>query len=677
MNRRIVNPRVLNSRVLNHQLLVRILTTLTIVLGVNYILWRWLFSVNWSAAWISVPLVMVETYSLIDAFLFGVTMWRLRERPASPSPPEGLSVDVFITTYNEPVDLVMTTALAARNISYPHKTWILDDGARPAIEQAAGTAGIGYITRSPDWEDLPRHAKAGNLNNALAATGGEFLLILDADQIPEPQILHRMLGHFNNRKVALVQTPQWFSNVNDDDVLGSQAPLFYGPIQQGKDGWNAAFFCGSNAIIRREALMQIGITGYVKGVRTTVEQALKAADKVIANARSEHGASGQHVARALTDIGSAVRGARQELKENKPVGSVTYEFQRKVDAAARAIVTVDVRSLQADIEEIERLEGITSAGGFIDDDAIDRLAQRDWSPLGAIGSVRKIVQALDVDRSDEALPVMPMATNSVTEDMATCMHLHAAGWDSVYHHEILAKGLAPEDLRTMLTQRLRWAQGTMQVFLRENPLLQRGLKAGQRLMYFATMWSYLSGFAAVVYIAAPIIFLCFGVMPVDAFSSDFFARLLPFLILNQVLFFVAARGRKTWRGQQYSLALFPVWIKACTTAAGNVLFGRDLGFAVTPKTRQDGGPPWSLIRPQLIAIAALLLAAVVGLVRMFSGVGAPAGTLVNIGWVVYDLVILSVIIRAALYKGFTPPKEFEMQQVMARVKRIGAKAARS
>lgn len=94
-------------------------------------------------------------------------------------------------------------------------------------------------------------------------------------------------------------------------------------------------------------------------------------------------------------------------------------------------------------------------------------------------------------------------------------------------------------------------------------------------MYFSTMWSYLSGFAAVVYIAAPIIYLCFGVLPVDAFSADFFARLIPFLVVTQILFFVAARGRKTWRGQQYSLALFPVWIKACTTAAANVMFGRD------------------------------------------------------------------------------------------------------
>jgi cellulose synthase (UDP-forming) len=638
----------------NHQFVVRVLATLTIVLGINYILWRWLFSVNWSAAWISVPLAVVETYSLIDAFLFGVTMWRLRVREVPPAPAEGLSVDVFITTYNEPVDLVMNTAIAARRISYPHKTWILDDGARPAVKGAAEAAGIGYITRSPDWDNLPRHAKAGNLNNALAATQGEFLLILDADQIPEPGIVHSMLGHFNNEKVALVQTPQWFSNVADDDILGSQAPLFYGPIQQGKDGWNAAFFCGSNAMIRREALMQIGITGYVKGVTATVKQALKGADKVITKARAEHRTAGDHVILALEDITAAVRGARQELKQAQPVANITYGFQRRVDLAARGIVTADIASLTADLDEIERMQGNGTGVRYIDEAAIDRLARRDWSPIGAMGSLHGLVRDLDVDRPQEALPVMPMATNSVTEDMATCMRLHAAGWESVYHHEILAKGLAPEDLRTMLTQRLRWAQGTMQVFLRENPLLQRGLSAGQRLMYFSTMWSYLSGFAAVVYIAAPIIFLCFGVMPVDAFSSDFFARLIPFLIVNQVLFFVAARGRKTWRGQQYSLALFPVWIKACTTAAGNVLFGRDLGFAVTPKTRQKGGPPWSLIRPQLAAIGALVLAAVLGLVRMFTGLGAPAGTLVNVAWVIYDLLILSVIIRAALYKGFTP-----------------------
>ena len=62
--------------------------------------------------------------------------------------------------------------------------------------------------------------------------------------------------------------------------------------------------------------------------------------------------------------------------------------------------------------------------------------------------MQALVRSVDVDRDDEAQPVMPLATISVTEDMATAMRLHGMGWESVYHHEILAIGLAPEDLGT-------------------------------------------------------------------------------------------------------------------------------------------------------------------------------------------------------------------------------------
>jgi cellulose synthase (UDP-forming) len=232
------------------------------------------------------------------------------------------------------------------------------------------------------------------------------------------------------------------------------------------------------------------------------------------------------------------------------------------------------------------------------------------------------------------------------------MRLHGMGWESVYHHEILAIGLAPEDLGTMLQQRLRWAQGTLQVLLRENPMVQPGLSWGQKLQYMATMWTYLSGFAAVVYLVAPILYLCFGVSPVAAYGPDFVWHLVPYLIVNQLLFVLVGWGTKTWRGQQYSLALFPLWIRACATAIGNVVFRRSLGFVVTPKTRQEGGPPWRLIRPQLVAMALLIGSVVVGLIRLAIGAApSAAGTFVNVFWVVYDLVVLSVIIDAALYRG--------------------------
>ncbi|AWG99068.1 glycosyltransferase [Rhodococcus ruber] len=634
---------------------LRILIAATVLLGLNYVVWRWLFSVNWSAWWIAVPLVVAETYSLIDSMLFGLTMWRWRRRAAPPAPPGGLTVDVFVTTYNEPVDLVIGTAEAAARIRYPHETWILDDGERPELERAAAELGVRYMTRAASWTNKPRHAKAGNLNNALLHTHGEFILVLDADQVPDPEILHRTLGYFEDERTALVQTPQYFVNVPESDPLGSQAPLFYGPIQQGKDGWNAAFFCGSNAILRREALMQLGITGYVRAVEEGVVRALRTAGKVLDRARSELGANQPEVLAALDSVRVAVRTARAAVRQGQPLAEVTYRFQQSVDEAARAVVDADAGSIRADLEAIAALTatpGSDADGVLLDETTLSRLADREWSPLGALESIRTMIRAVDVSRDDEAEPTLALATISVTEDMATSMRLHGMGWKSVYHHEVLAHGLAPEDVGTMLTQRLRWAQGTIQVMLRENPLVQRGLTIAQRLMYWATMWSYLAGFAALAYIAAPVIYLIFGVLPVQAYSWDFFGRLVPFLLLNQVLFVVVSRGTPTWRGQQYSLALFPVWIQACWTAFRNVYLHKPLDFAVTPKTRQRrAGPPWGKVRYQIAAMVLLVLASAVGVVRLYLGASSVLGVGVNLFWVLFDLAILSVVIPAVRYRG--------------------------
>jgi len=290
--------------------LTRLFVTLTLLFGVNYVVWRWLHSISWSAWWISVPLIIAETYSLSDSFLFGATMWRIRDRRATPPPMAGATVDVLITTYNEPVGLVMATARGALRIRHPHTTWILDDGAREDMAAAAHAAGVGYLVRSDEWAGRPRHAKAGNINNALQAIDGEFLLILDADQVPSPQILDRTLGFFHDNRVALVQTPQWFSNVTEADPLGSQAPLFYGPIQQGKDGWDAAFFCGSNAVLRREALMQLGVLGYVDDVARSVETGLRGADSALAKASRATWTHSQPLQSALAEVRTAAQTAR-------------------------------------------------------------------------------------------------------------------------------------------------------------------------------------------------------------------------------------------------------------------------------------------------------------------------------------------------------------------------------
>lgn len=647
---------------MNRFVLLRVIVVLTAILGVNYVAWRWLYSLNWDAWWIAVPLIIAETYSLIDVLLFGMTMWRAEPRPAPPAPAASATADVLITTYDEPIELVMTTAIAAKAIRFPHKTWILDDGSRAEMRAAADAAGIGYITRGDEWDGLPRHAKAGNVNNALSMTDGEFILILDADQIPRPEILDHTLGYFTDDQVALVQTPQVFSNVATGDPLGSQAPLFYGPIQQGKDGWNAAFFCGSNAVLRREALMMLGILGYVDELDQSVTSSLKLASRVVQKARSHPSAAEPAVGAALTSVAEAIADARAQLARKEPFAEVTYTLHQRVDRAAESIVAVDLAAMEEDLKEIYALAE-TTPGSTVQDYQLDvrqtvtALATKELSPFNALEAVQAVLRSIAIDRPGEAQPVMPLATISVTEDMATSMRLHGLGWKSVYHHELLADGLAPEDVGSMLTQRLRWAQGTMQVLLRENPLVQGSMTLPQRLMYFATMWTYFSGYAAVVYFAAPIVFLVLGILPVSTDAVEFFSRFIPFIVLNQLLFLVAGRGVPTWRGQQYSLALFPVWIKACTTAFQNVVLGTPLGFAVTPKTRQEtSGRPWHLIKPQLVVMALLVVAIVIGLVRVVMNGADPLGTGVNIFWAIFDLIILSVLFQAVSYRGFNARK---------------------
>jgi cellulose synthase (UDP-forming) len=122
-----------------------------------------------------------------------------------------------------------------------------------------------YIAR-PKPKGKPHHAKAGNINYAIFSgeTSGDFILTLDADHIPKPEFMQRVLpyfytynlytGKYESNQIAFVQTPQAFYNIPTGDPFGHQAHLFYGPIQQGKDGMNSAFYTGTNAVLRREAL---------------------------------------------------------------------------------------------------------------------------------------------------------------------------------------------------------------------------------------------------------------------------------------------------------------------------------------------------------------------------------------------------------------------------------------
>ncbi len=645
------------------QYAIRVLIVANLLLGTYYMVWRYTASINWAFWPLALALLAAETYSFIDSWLMGASMWKWHRRFISPPPRGDETVDVFITCYNEPVDLVEETARAALKLNHPCTVYVCDDGDSAEMRAMTERIGCNYITRAAVWKGKERHAKAGNLINALDQTDGEYLLILDADQVPMPELLDETLGYFSDPSVAFVQTPQWFKNVPEGDPFGSQAPLFYGPIQEAKDGWNAAFFCGSNAVLRRDALLHAGLVNYARDLRVQLQNILNEASPQLDALALDLETRGQEAyLPAIRELQDAVREARAALSAKAPLAELTYRFQRRAQEAGRQIVGQDFAAIAAELDDIPGLdpeiEIRDKIEGLLEDPAVlAGLTSRETSPLQAFAEVQQLLLRVDVDRAFEAMPVMSLSTISVTEDMATAMRLHSLGYRSVYHPRVLVYGLAPEDLRTALQQRLRWAQGTIQVMLRENPLSYPGLKPMQRLMYFATMWSYLSGFFAVVYLIAPILYLLFGWLPVNALSDEFFWRLIPYLIVNQLLFTVIAWGLPTWRGQQYSLALFPIWIKAVTSAIGSVHFGQKLGFVVTPKTRQ-GGVSLQIVRPQLVFMGLLVVSVIVGVGRLALGLtnnGIPV--LVNVVWAIYDLVALSVVLDAVFYH---PPEDADL-----------------
>jgi cellulose synthase (UDP-forming) len=233
---------------------------------VHYFTSPWQVVNRWNALFMLL-LIGAEAYSFLILYLgYMQTIAPLRRPPvAMPGEQQDWpTVDLMIPTYNEPMEVVRYTALAAKQLDWPEdklKIFILDDGDREEFRKFAQDAGVGYIAR-PEHS----HAKAGNINYALARTTGDLVAIFDCDHVPTRSFLQVTVGWFlRDLKLAMLQTPHHFysadpfeRNLGNFRRVPNEGELFYGIIQDTNDLWNATFFCGSCAVIRREALMQVG-----------------------------------------------------------------------------------------------------------------------------------------------------------------------------------------------------------------------------------------------------------------------------------------------------------------------------------------------------------------------------------------------------------------------------------
>ncbi|HET9519133.1 MAG TPA: glycosyltransferase family 2 protein, partial [Actinoplanes sp.] len=420
-----------------------------------------------------------------------VTVWRNRLRAGAEVP----GIDVFITAYGEDPVLVRRTMEAARDLRLPHQTYLLDDGDSDTLQRIAAEVGIGYLRRPGGL-----HAKAGNVNAALARTTGEFVVILDADHVPEPDFLLSILPHFTDRDVAFVQSPQSYTNNVNLVATGSAEAqrIFYEVVCPGKNHFNAAFCVGTNVMFRRAALDGIG--------------------------------------------------------------------------------------------------GI-------------------W-------------------------------TGSNSEDIWTSLELHKRGWRSIYVPQVLARGLAPQDVTSYLKQQLRWAAGGFEVLLRGR-LFKRGngLTVDQRLQYLFTGTHYLLSVAMLTFMCLPALYLLFALSPIRADGLNWATHYLPFQATVLLVTWLQSGGFK-FSAIVASIGAAPVHLRALVSA----LLNRPARWSVTNQAGSGGRSLW-VVMPHVSLLILNVTAIVVGLIMMAD----PPPTWLSVAWSAMIVLILGRMIIESVTGGRSAP----------------------
>ncbi|OYY74393.1 MAG: cellulose synthase catalytic subunit (UDP-forming) [Gammaproteobacteria bacterium 28-57-27] len=505
---------------------------LAVFITLRYLAWRLTSTIGYHD-----PLSLLGALLLLAAELYGIAVYFLgafvnafpikRTPPPLPEDPNlWPTVDILVPTYNEDPEMLETTLLAATQIHYPQhrfKVYLCDDGgtlqrrnrpdpaqAREALERhetlqaLCAEVGAHYLTREKNL-----HAKAGNINSALEHCHGELVVILDADHVPTVDFLQNTVGFFlHDPKLFLVQTPHYFinpdpleRNLRTFEHMPSENEMFYTVIQHGLDFWNASFFCGSAAVLRRELIDKVG------------------------------GVAGE----------------------------------------------------------------------------------------------------------------------TITEDAETAMGLHGLGYNSVYYGKPMVAGLQPETFSGFTVQRMRWAQGMVQIFLLKNPWMQPNMSISQRLAYTSSVFFWFFPFARVVFLIVPGFFLLFGLRIYDANLQEFLAYALPH-ILAAILMSNALYGKTRWPfvSELYETVQSVYSLPAIIEVLRNP---RSPSFAVTPKgERLDEDFVSSLAKPFYILLLLNILFMTAGALRLIFQPELTSITVITMAWAGINVIFILAAIGIMLEK---------------------------
>lgn len=243
----------------------------------------------------------------------------------------------------------------------------------------------------------------------------------------------------------------------------------------------------------------------------------------------------------------------------------------------------------------------------------------------------------------------------VSEDIYTSILLHgdkSTGWKSVYHPNVEAQMLSPWSLKAWATQRLKYAGGTFDIMIRDNPLFKNGMPWRTKLHYAATFSSYLNVLWAPILLFAPAVSLVFGISPVKAYSIEFFVHFLPAVAMAEIAVWAGMKGHDFSQGRCAAMAILPLNLRALTL----VLRGKRPRFPTTPKG-PGASERWRFVRPHIAMLTLMGCAGACGIVQAALGVAGFSMSMlaVNMFWLVWNMTLVGRIVLAALWR---PEPEF-------------------
>lgn len=568
--------------------LYQVLATASLGLGVWYLYWRWTDSLNWDAAGFSLSLALAETLAFIGSLLFTFNLWQVRDVPRGEVPTRLSDISRRISK-DRPlaVDIFLPTynedeELVRLSIRDAKKV-IVPEGVRCRIHVLDD--GCRERMRQIAEEEWVNYIPRQETEGFKAGNIRHGMKQTCGDLMVILDADTRPLPEF------LIHTLGYF---RDPDVAWVQTPQWFFDLPQG-----------------------ISLPEYLQH-------------------RWHLGRPGYWCGKAITRLFGPIHVGR-DLFGNDP--RLFYDVILRRRNAANASFCCGAGS-------IHRREAIMQ-GALKNWVRESREQARDLSRNIPDLHLRQVFGRTTQQEIARQTPLMPYRFH-VSEDIYSGMLLHAdpdRNWKSVYHPEVLSKMLSPQDLLSWTIQRFKYAGGTLDIAAHDPPWRYPGMHWKQKLMYAATMYSYLSPIWVVLFLIAPLIFFFTGIAPVAAYDAAFYVHILPFLIANRLALMVATWGVPSMRGEQYYLAFFWQNIQAMW----EVLCRQPIRFHVTPKTSQQGNF-LSLVWPQLLIVVLSALGAVVMGWNIYTGAEyqLPA-YIVNVFWAMNNCMALLVIIRAAFF----------------------------